>query len=441
MLDARDLWIAPPGARDPVVRGVSLKLAPGEGIAILGPNGGGKSTLALALAGLIRPQRGTVLWDGSPPGESPADPKSRPVLAVLQDPTSQLLQPTVREELAFTAANLGVAPQVARADAERWAERFGLGGALEEAPHSLSAGNQQLVLLLAALLARPGLLVADEAGAHLDPEARMRVLDAVDEARAAGTAVVWVTQQDEERSRFARALRIGGDEAGPVPPREPAPSRREGEPLLDVDITADAPARGPRVRVSRPARLSIPDRGVAGLTGHNGAGKSVLLGCIAGILSTPQVRLAWREPGGAPPLLVGEHPENMVFEERVRDELAYAAVSRGRARAAVDAEARRMLLDLGLDPGALESRRTWSLSVGEKRAVQLVAGLVAPARLLALDEPTAGLDPSRRRALAELVRQRAELSAVLVATQDREWLDLVGADAHTIGSGPADNAK
>ena len=94
------------------------------------------------------------------------------MLAVLQDPTSQLLQPTVREELLFTAVNLGHDSADLLRDARRWAERFGLSASLEQDPHTLSAGNQQLVLLLAALIARPGLLIADEAGAHLDPEVR-----------------------------------------------------------------------------------------------------------------------------------------------------------------------------------------------------------------------------------------------------------------------------
>src|SRR6186997_1818969 len=96
-LDARDLWLAPPGAPEDVVRGVSLEVARGERVALTGPNGGGKSTLALALAGLLTPRRGTVRWAGAA-----LEPASRlrtgaPIAVVLQDPSTQLLASTVAD--------------------------------------------------------------------------------------------------------------------------------------------------------------------------------------------------------------------------------------------------------------------------------------------------------------------------------------------------------
>jgi energy-coupling factor transporter ATP-binding protein EcfA2 len=82
-------------------------------------------------------------------------------------------------------------------------------------------------------------------------------------------------------------------------------------------------------------------------------------------------------------------------------------------------------------------RRAFDLSAGEKRLVQSVAALVAPASVLLLDEPTAGLDPWRRTALAALVSDRASRRPVVVASQDAEWLERLGARMHLVGDGPS----
>ena len=108
MLRARDLWVAAPGLdHSPVVRGFSLEVGRGEWVALTGPNGGGKSRLVLALAGLAPIVRGTLELDGQPFGPlAPQDLKAG-VSVVLQDPSCQLLERTVAEEVALTAQNLG----------------------------------------------------------------------------------------------------------------------------------------------------------------------------------------------------------------------------------------------------------------------------------------------------------------------------------------------
>jgi ABC-type multidrug transport system ATPase subunit len=80
-------------------------------------------------------------------------------------------------------------------------------------------------------------------------------------------------------------------------------------------------------------------------------------------------------------------------------------------------------------------RRCWDLSSGERRLIEVVAGLIAPARLLALDEPTAGLDPKRRAALAGLVRERALEGPVVLASQDLEWAERLSSRLVWLGQG------
>jgi energy-coupling factor transport system ATP-binding protein len=433
-LEARDLWVTPPGGDEPVVRGVSLRVEPGEWLALSGPNGGGKTSLILALAGLWPAARGCVRIGGDPPRPSGRDPR---VGIVLQDPSSQLFARTVADELAFTARNLGLADDVIERAAREWGERFGLEREWDQDPRTLSAGRQQLVLLGAALVARPRLLIADEPAAHLDPETRAAVLEQITERMRRGLAVVWATQDDSELRAASRTQSIGGTRLA-RPGGPPAPARAAaGETRVRCLISADVPADGPRVQVEAPTEIAIPGAGIVALVGPNGAGKSVVLAAIAGIDACPQLKVEWSRVPEPPAIVALQYPELQIFEEVVADELLFASRSRGMAREPALAAVREALTSLGWDAERMLARRTWSLSTGEKRLIEVIGALVAPSSLVLLDEPTAGLDAARRSALAEMVRRTAEGVPVVVASQDREWLSDLGARIVSLGAGHA----
>ncbi len=425
-LSARDVWAAPPGAPDPAVRGVSLEVGAGEWIALHGPNGGGKTTLAMVLGGLWPAQRGVVEFEGRPlqPG-APAAARAA-VAVVMQDPGIQLLQSTVAAELAMAPRNLGRAPGEVAREIARLSEQLDLTADLERDPRELSAGRQQLVLLAAALAARPRLLIADEAGAHLDAATRGRVLEVLRQEVAEGLALVWVTQDPQERAAAHRELIIG--ELDGV--SHPAFRAESGPPgvqpaLVVVEVAPPPSCHGPRVPVAAPLSIEVAAAGVTALEGPNGAGKSVLLAAIAGAIELPQVRVDWRRTLEDPPLLATQYPEHEIFEEQVLAEVTWAAVQRGAKRQAAVDTAVALLEELGC--GALEGRRVWGLSGGEKRVVQLVGALTAPAGLLLLDEPTAGLDRSRRAAAAAAILRHSLTTPVMVASQDPQWLDSIAA--------------
>ena len=114
------------------------------------------------------------------------------------------------------------------------------------------------------------------------------------------------------------------------------------------------------------------------------------------------------------------------------EEIVFAAVSRGLSRQDALTRAADALLKVGItEPGFLE-RRCWWLSGGERRIVEAVAALIAPASLLALDEPTAGLDPAARIGMAALVRERSERGPVLVASQDLAFVGALDAEVVTL---------
>jgi len=435
LLSASGLWAAPPGG-EPVVRDFSLEIGRGEWLAMSGPNGGGKTTLALALAGLRPIQQGRVTLDRS---LAPVPRDHRGIAVILQDPSAQLFAATVSEELGYTAHNLGLGPAEVAREVARWAARLGLEDELSSDPRALSAGRQQLVLLGAAMVSGPGLLIADEPGAHLDRGSRARVLEAIRAEVSSGLAVIWLTQDAREMEAADRVVWIGERplrspvSAGATPRSATAPTVSESD-VARVRVRPWLGERGPAVRLDEALEFGLPAQGVVALLGPNAVGKSVLLGALTGLDEAGQIDVQWREEQGPPPLLVSQYPERQVFQEWVRDELAYAAVSRGIARPAALQQASGCLERLGFGANMLE-RRCWDLSSGERRLIEVVAGLIAPARLLALDEPSAGLDARRREGLAEIIRDRAQTGPIVLASQDREWVAVFAASVLSLGHG------
>ena len=155
------------------LRGVDLEVATGERVAVLGPNGAGKTTLVLHLNGVLLPQAGRVLVDGLDTAAK-ADVREvrRRVGIVFQDPDDQLFCPTVRQDVAFGPANLGLDPDEVDARVVEALSSVGMADAVDRAPHHLSLGERRRVAVATVLAMRPSTLVLDEPSANLDPTAR-----------------------------------------------------------------------------------------------------------------------------------------------------------------------------------------------------------------------------------------------------------------------------
>jgi len=438
VLEARGLAVVPPGASRPVVEGVSLSVGAGEWVALSGENGGGKTSLLHALAGLWPASAGTLTLNGGWFGPGQREAAGVVIAAILQDPSSQILQPTVAEELGFAARNLGLPDETIGREIARRARELDLEAELSRDPSTLSAGRQQLVLLAAALVTGPHLLLADEPTAHLDAQGRARTRGLIAREIERGMAVVWATQDPEEIRAASRTIPVGraGEPAGVEAARPEGDEPDAIDPasaLLRIRIALPPPGEGPRVGVGSALEIPIGSTGVTAWVGPNGAGKSVLLYSVAGLDPVDQVSVDWRTPPEVPPIMALQYPELQVFEDVVADELTFAATARGMGRTEALAGAANLLRELGFDPEAMLSRRTWTLSTGEKRLIEVIGALIAPAGLVLLDEPTAGLDPGRRRVLAALVARRAARGPVLVASQDAAWLSWVGGRRFRLG--------
>ena len=159
--------------------GVDLTIDPGERVAVLGPNGAGKTTLVLHLNGIHSPTSGEVRISGLPVAKPQLKEIRRRVGIVFQDPDDQLFMPTVRDDVAFGPANLGLrGAELDRRVVEALAA-VGMADCADRPPHHLSFGQRRRVAAATVLAMRPDILVFDEPSSNLDPAARREFADIV----------------------------------------------------------------------------------------------------------------------------------------------------------------------------------------------------------------------------------------------------------------------
>src|SRR5215212_1621933 len=176
VLDVRGLAYAYPDGHQ-ALYGVDLHVHRGERVALLGPNGAGKTTLVLHLNGILTAGGGSVTVSGVPVAKRNLAEVRRRVGVVFQDPDDQLFMGTVRDDVAFGPANLGVkGPALERRVLEAL-EQVGMAEFVDRPPHHLSFGQRRRVAVATVLAMEPEILVLDEPSSNLDPASRRELAD------------------------------------------------------------------------------------------------------------------------------------------------------------------------------------------------------------------------------------------------------------------------
>jgi cobalt/nickel transport system ATP-binding protein len=157
--------------------GVDLSVSRGERVALLGPNGAGKTTLALHLNGVLEAGAGSVRVGGLELNRANLKEIRRRVAIVFQDPDDQLFMPTVREDVAFGPANLGIRGAELEARIHEALAAVGMTEHAHRPPHHLSYGQRRRVAVATVLAMRPEILVMDEPTSNLDPAAKRELAD------------------------------------------------------------------------------------------------------------------------------------------------------------------------------------------------------------------------------------------------------------------------
>lgn len=194
-------------AGQPALREVSLRIAGGEYVALVGANGSGKSTLARHLNALLLPEAGRVLVGGLDTRD-PAHHREirRQVGMVFQRPEDQVVATVVEDDVAFGPENLGLPPAEIRARVDDALEAAGLARERLRPPHMLSAGQQQRLALAGVLAMRPGCIVFDEVTAMLDPAGRRDARALLRRLHAEGFTIITITHFMEEALDAARVV-------------------------------------------------------------------------------------------------------------------------------------------------------------------------------------------------------------------------------------------
>ncbi|MQY32464.1 Lipoprotein-releasing system ATP-binding protein LolD [Streptomyces sp. RB17] len=207
--------------RTPALRGASADLHAGEILAVTGPSGSGKSTLLHCLAGIVRPDAGSVVYAGQRLDRLPEKRLSelrRTDFGVVFQFGQLIPELTAVDNVALPLMLAGAGRAEARERAGTWLERFGVRGQEALRPGEMSGGQTQRVALARALVTGPGVVFADEPTGALDSLATEQVMTAlVHTARESGAAVLLVTHDAQVAAYADREVRLSD---GAVVPAE-----------------------------------------------------------------------------------------------------------------------------------------------------------------------------------------------------------------------------
>jgi len=250
---------------------VTLQIAAGEFVAVIGRNGSGKSTLAKHLNALLIPSEGNCIIDGMDTRNSAHlwDIRQR-VGMVFQNPDNQIVASIVEEDVAFGPENLGCPPAEIVRRVEDSLRLVGMAEYRLHGPHLLSGGQKQRVAIAGVLAMHPRCLVLDEPTAMLDPVGRAEVLDAVCRLhREEGITVVYITHFMEEAVAAGRVVVM--DAGRVILDGTPAEVFHDVEKIrglgLDVPVSADVAAQ------LRRRGMNLP----GGITTNEGLAKALCL--------------------------------------------------------------------------------------------------------------------------------------------------------------------
>jgi ABC-type branched-subunit amino acid transport system ATPase component/ABC-type branched-subunit amino acid transport system permease subunit len=454
-----------------VLFGVDLTVRKGEIVALLGTNGAGKSSLLRTVTGLLPARSGTVHFAGRDITAQPTEQTARAGLTMM--PGGRGVFPSLS-----VAENLRIAGWVHRKDAA--ATRAGLDEVYElfpllrersgQAAGDMSGGQQQMLSLAMAFLAKPTLLCIDELSLGLAPSVVANLLDAVRRIHASGVTVVIVEQSvdvavaiaqratflEKGQVRFVgptkdllahdellRAVFIGGT-AKPAKKR----AAKRAKVVEPADRTPALRAYGLRkafggiVAVNQ-VDLTVGQGEIVGLIGHNGAGKTTIFDLLCGFTAADGGRFYLGEEDitsypswGRSALGLGRSFQDarlfgsltvaetlsVAYERHLANRDPVAAALRMPAAAASEAALAdgvdRLIEEFGL--AAYRHRPTGSLSTGTRRIVELACVMAHEPTVMLLDEPSGGVAQRETEALAPLLLKLREETgcAMLVVEHD-----------------------
>lgn len=195
ILEARDVWYSYEENDQFSLQGLDLKVKKGSKVAFMGANGCGKSTFFLCCNGILRPQKGSILFHGQPLRYQRKELLSlrANVGIVFQDPDKQLFSASVEQEISFGILNLGASKEEARCAVDQVIEELEITPFRKRPVHALSGGQKKQVSIADILVMNPEMIILDEPAAALDPKHTRMVNGMVDQLTRQGITVLMAT--------------------------------------------------------------------------------------------------------------------------------------------------------------------------------------------------------------------------------------------------------
>ncbi|HJS26097.1 MAG TPA: ATP-binding cassette domain-containing protein [Actinomycetota bacterium] len=426
------------------LRGVTAEFPAGSLVAVVGPSGSGKSSLLRLIAGLDRPNDGSLLVERTAVHDASARELRRfrrtTVGYLFQRPSDNFLPHlSVREHLRVAT---GLTHRPPRIPQDELLATLGIADRVDHLPSELSGGEQQRAAIAEVLMGGAHIVVADEPTAELDSASAANVMDTIDALVEAGVTFVVATHDRAVMRRSGAVLeldhgvRAGGRSVGAAPDGAPKPARGEPErnrwrrpttlvlepdvpSVLQVTEVSKSYPRGDEVvHALDSVSISLHEGELVGLVGRSGSGKTTLLNVIAG-WERPDAGTVER-PGGSVPgwneLAVVPQKLGLFDELTVRENLEYPA----RLAARLDELRERvqeLMEDLGIEH--LHARYPKETSLGEQQRAAVARALVLSPTLVLADEPTGHQDAvSERRVLDAFAQAASAGAACLIATHN-----------------------
>lgn len=450
MLTVSDLTYTYPGEEHPALTDISFRIAAGECVCFSGHSGCGKTTLLLALKGLL--PEGEL--DGAfRSGDTPLTREE--ILSrfglVFQNAETQLLCSTVYDEVAFGPENLCTPPAEIN---QRIIESLAAVDLLEFGNRNVerfSAGQKQRLCIASVYSMRPRILLLDEPTSQLDRKGRNDLLNVLNRLKAQGISIIIAEHNIEPFIGIIDRYYLMSDgtitDITDQPPGQYRCSHLHASAQAHnnrIATSADPVFSAENLVFSYPGSepilnnvtLSVLQGELVHLHGENGCGKSTLLKTLAGAIQpdTGCLSVCGEKSPKAGELLgkvalLFQNPQRQLFEDTVGEEVAFTMK---RLKLPSEEIEQRVLSALTVCEALhLKERLPLTLSFGEQHRVALASVIAPNPDLILLDEPFAGLDPTQRLRLLKILAQLREerKTTIVIASHDplpdMEWADRV----------------
>ena len=216
IIEVKDVWFKY-SEEVTALRGVSLEVAQGERIALIGQNGSGKTTLAKHLNGLLKPTKGDVIVKGMNTKETPTHILTSIVGYVFQNPAHQIFTKSVYEEVAYGPKNQGLSKEEVDERVKMALELVGLSGYEDVHPYDLNYGQMKLLTIASIIAMQPDVYVLDEPTSGQDHRGRRKLMKLIDRLNREGKTIIVITHdmrfvaETSERTILMARGKIIGD--------------------------------------------------------------------------------------------------------------------------------------------------------------------------------------------------------------------------------------